>query len=267
MPLEGVGGVPLAGIDFGGSGPLTVLLHALAGNADTWAVTASWLVRYGQVVAFDARGHGASGKPDGPYDTDARVGDAIAVVEQLSLGPAVLIGHSMGGITAWQAAGRRPDLVLGVVIGDISARSNDASTWWRDWLASWPRAFDDQQAIREYFDDYFGDEEPGIGDFFADVFVHGDDGWRPPFTAAHILALRESWNARDLTAELDSVKCPALVVKGALSGSPPEELQAMAQRLPRGEYSEVADAGHVLHYANPAGWRRAVEPFIARRKG
>lgn len=37
----------------------------------------------------------------------------------------------------------------------------------------------------------------------------------------------------------------------------------MVRVLPRGQYAEVVDAGHLVHYDQPDGWRRAVEPFLA----
>ena len=36
----------------------------------------------------------------------------------------------------------------------------------------------------------------------------------------------------------------------------------MVRVLPRGEYAEVADAGHLVHYDQPEGWRTAIEPFL-----
>ncbi|MFJ8578464.1 alpha/beta fold hydrolase [Micromonospora sp. NPDC093277] len=82
-----------------------LLLHGLTGRAANWTETARWLTRHGHVIGYDARGHGHSDKPDGPYDRAAYVGDAAAVIEALDLAPALVIGHSMGGLTAWQLAG------------------------------------------------------------------------------------------------------------------------------------------------------------------
>ncbi|HEX6697216.1 MAG TPA: hypothetical protein VF080_10490, partial [Solirubrobacteraceae bacterium] len=70
-------GVRLAGVDFGGEGPGALLLHGLAGHAGEWAATARWLTRRCRVV-----------------------GDGAFVVERLGLGPAILVGQSLGGQTA-----------------------------------------------------------------------------------------------------------------------------------------------------------------------
>jgi pimeloyl-ACP methyl ester carboxylesterase len=36
----------------------------------------------------------------------------------------------------------------------------------------------------------------------------------------------------------------------------------MVRVLPRGEYGEIPDAGHLVHYDDPAAWRAATEPFL-----
>jgi pimeloyl-ACP methyl ester carboxylesterase len=57
----------LACRDFGGDGAAVLLLHGLAGHADEWTETASWLTKRCRVVAFDARGHGHSERFPGGF--------------------------------------------------------------------------------------------------------------------------------------------------------------------------------------------------------
>ncbi|MCP2169873.1 alpha/beta fold hydrolase [Goodfellowiella coeruleoviolacea] len=262
--VTGAGGVRLTGLEFGGTGPGILLLHGLMCRASMWSRTARWLTRYGRVVAVDFRGHGHSDKPDsenpdGPYDRDAYLADTAAVIEQCGLGPAVVIGHSLGGLTAWQLAGRRPELVRAVVIGDMRARCGDLETGFRTWFDSWPLPFTSHSDVR----DFFGAVHAGQGESFTDVMVEGPDGYRPMFSFDHALATVRAFANRDHFAELDLVTAPTLVVKGELSDVPRAEQREMAERLPAGRYAEVAGAGHVLHFDNPAGWRAAVEPFVA----
>ncbi|MFX6202050.1 alpha/beta fold hydrolase, partial [Acinetobacter baumannii] len=58
-------------------------------------------------MALDARGHGRSERFPGAVSRDAAVGDAAFVVEQLRLQPAVVVGQSVGGLTALSLAARR----------------------------------------------------------------------------------------------------------------------------------------------------------------
>jgi pimeloyl-ACP methyl ester carboxylesterase len=58
------------------------------------------------------------------------------------------------------------------------------------------------------------------------------------------------------------VQCPTLVVRGLDGELGRAEAQEMVRVLPRGEYAEVSDAGHLVHYDQPEGWRGAIEPFL-----
>ncbi|MHB8928261.1 MAG: alpha/beta fold hydrolase [Bacillota bacterium] len=253
-------GVRLAYVDFGGSGPGLLMLHGLMGRATTWLHTAEWLTPRFHVVGLDQRGHGLSDKPDNAYSREDYVDDAIAAIERLGLGPTVLIGHSMGALNAWVAAAKRPDLVRGLVIEDMGAATStrDSRADFGGWFDTWPVPFPSLAAVRAFF----RAQRPSFADYFIEVMTEADDGYRPLFTFEHMLQSCDGWQHRDWWAELEAVRCPALVVKGADSAEPREEMREMARRLPDGRYVEVAGAGHVIHYDQPEGWRAAVEAFL-----
>jgi pimeloyl-ACP methyl ester carboxylesterase len=72
-------GVRLACRDFGGEEPSVLLLHGLAGHAEEWAQTASWLTKRCRIVALDARGYGRSERFPADVSRDALVNDAAFV--------------------------------------------------------------------------------------------------------------------------------------------------------------------------------------------
>ncbi len=253
-------GVRLAYVDFGGTGPGLLMLHGLMGRATTWYQTAEWLTPHFHVVGLDQRGHGLTDKPDHAYTRDDYVGDAIAAIEGLGLGPAVLIGHSMGALNSWATAAKRPDLVRGLVIEEMGAATStrDSRAFFGGWFAGWPVPFPSLAAVRAFF----GAQRPSYADYFIEVMTETADGYRPLLEFEHMLQSCDGWQHQDWWAELEAVRCPTLVVKGADSPEPREELREMARRLPDGRYAEVAGAGHVIHYDQPQGRRAAVEPFL-----
>lgn len=253
-------GVRLAYVDFGGTGPGLLMLHGLMGRATTWHQTAEWLTPHFHVVGLDQRGHGLSDKPDNVYTRDDYVGDAVAAIEALGLGPTVLIGHSMGALNAWATAAKRPDLVRGLVIEEMGAATStrDSRADFGGWFATWPVPFPSLAAVRAFF----GAQHPSFADYFTEVMTETPDGYRPLFQFEHMLQSCDGWQHQDWWAELEAVRCPALVVKGADSAEPREELREMARRLPDGRYAEVPGAAHVIHYDQPEAWRAATEPFL-----
>ncbi|MCX4526476.1 MULTISPECIES: alpha/beta fold hydrolase [unclassified Streptomyces] len=248
--------------------PAVLLLHGLMGRAFHWTGTARWLAERHRVVALDQRGHGQSDRPTvGPYTREAFVADAEAVIDQLGLAPVTLIGHSMGALTAWQLAARRPDLVRALVICDMraSALGEASQQEWADWFHRWPLPFPTQDAARRWFgedDPRVERPDPGRGAFFAEVMHQASDGWRPLFSRRQMLTARETWVHDAHWEELAQVGCPTLVVRGLDGELGRAEAQEMVRVLPEGQYAEIPDAGHYLHYDQPTAWRAVLEPFL-----
>lgn len=95
---------------------MTVLfLHGVAGSRRTY----DWLpdtIAGQAVVRVDFRGHGAAARTPGAYLIRDYADDAVKVLREI--GPAFVVGHSLGGVAAWCAAQTVPELVLGAVLED-----------------------------------------------------------------------------------------------------------------------------------------------------
>jgi pimeloyl-ACP methyl ester carboxylesterase len=261
------GGDGAAGSGSAGERPGVLLLHGLLGRASHWAATARRLAPHYRALALDQRGHGRSGKPAGPYSPDAYAADAIAAIEQLDLAPVTLVGHSMGALTAWQCAARRPDLVAAVVICDMRAAAlgEAGQREWQDWLAAWPLPFATLADVRHWFgaDDPWADPpNPVRGDFFAEVMEERHDGWRPLYAPEHLLRSRDPWIRDAHWDELARVTCPTLVVRGPDGELGRAEAQEMVRVLPRGHYAEIPDAGHLLPWDQPTAWHTTLTTFL-----
>jgi pimeloyl-ACP methyl ester carboxylesterase len=106
--------VPVVTERWGSDGPAVVLLHAGVCDRRSWYGTAERLAGWGRVVAYDRRGHGESPVDRGPF---RHVDDLLAVLERVAGDePAWLVGSSMGGQVAVDAALLRPDAVGGLVL-------------------------------------------------------------------------------------------------------------------------------------------------------
>ncbi|KUJ69855.1 hydrolase [Streptomyces albus subsp. albus] len=282
IDVTGAGGVRLAAWEFadppeavagGGRAEAqesgVLLLHGLMGRAAHWAETARRLATRHRAIALDQRGHGHSEKPaEGPFTREVYVRDAEAAIEQLGLAPVTLIGHAMGALTAWQLAARRPDLVRALVISDMRASALGAASQreWADWFASWPLPFATLADVRAWFgaeDPWLERPNPSRGAFYAEVMAERPDGWRPVFSPAQMLTSRETWVHDAHWEELALVECPTLVIRGLDGELGRAEAQEMVRVLPRGQYAEVADAGHLIHYDQPEGWCRALDSFLS----
>jgi pimeloyl-ACP methyl ester carboxylesterase len=112
------GGVTLAGEEAGEGVPV-VLMHGLTATRRYVVMGSRGLERGGhRVIAYDARGHGASTPALDPdaYDYDDLVTDLEAVLDDRGIDRAVLAGASMGAHTAVRLALDAPERVAGLVI-------------------------------------------------------------------------------------------------------------------------------------------------------
>jgi len=106
-----------------GEGRPLVFLHGVSLSAVTWHYQLLDLATRFRVIAVDFRGHVRSEAGDGGYSL-TRVGEDLAeLLDALDLREAVLVGHSMGGLTLLQFAVDHPDVVRSRVAGAVLVSS------------------------------------------------------------------------------------------------------------------------------------------------
>jgi pimeloyl-ACP methyl ester carboxylesterase len=248
-------------VELGGAGQGFLLLHGLMGRARLWWSVAQWLTPYGRVVATDARGHGRNRRPGGPWRTEDFVADAAEAIEKLDLGPAVVIGHSMGALHAWVLAATRPDLVRAVVVEEFApdhrGRTVDA---WRAWFDAWPVPFQSLAHVRSFFAPQGGP----LGDHFTELVEERGDGYHLIADLDDLYEIAAEWGEREYWSFVDDVRCPLLAIEAEPSSLPKGQVAELARRAPGGgRYVAVPGAGHVVHEDEPELYRKAVEAFLS----
>ncbi|WP_116044256.1 alpha/beta fold hydrolase [Amycolatopsis palatopharyngis] len=243
-------------VDFGGQGQPIVLLHGLMGRATTWWPVARWLTSYGHVVGLDARGHGRLARR-GSWHTEEFADEVAELIGEMDEGPAVLIGHSMGGLHAWATAALHPELVHAVVVEDMAPdqRGKTVDTW-RGYFDSWPVPFRSIAHVREFFGD--------AGNYFAECVVEHADGYHLMADLEDLYQIAAEWGRRDYWSMVEAVGCQVLVIEAEHSAMPPGQQAELAARVPGGGKHIVAEgAGHVVHDTAPREYRGAVEAFLS----
>lgn len=93
----------------GGSGPVVLLVHGMAGSSTTWRSVMPQLAEHFTVVAPDLLGHGASAKPRGDYSLGAFASGLRDLLDALGHDHATVIGQSLGGGIVMQFAYQFPE--------------------------------------------------------------------------------------------------------------------------------------------------------------
>ncbi|MEV6165473.1 alpha/beta hydrolase [Streptomyces sp. NPDC052052] len=127
-----VAGRRLSFLDFGGPGRPLLALHGHFGEGRTCAGLARELGDSWRVIALDQRGHGLSDCPT-DFSRTGYIEDAAAVLEHVGVDGAVVLGHSLGGVNAYQLAARHPDLVDALVVEDVGAEAEGDLSFSLSW--------------------------------------------------------------------------------------------------------------------------------------
>ena len=115
-----VGGELTVGV-WGDEGPLVVLVHGITSSHRAFGLVGPALAGDHRAVGVDLRGRGRSRELPPPYGLVAHAADVAAVIEAYGGGPAVVVGHSMGGFVAVELARGYPMLVERLVLVDGGA--------------------------------------------------------------------------------------------------------------------------------------------------
>ena len=107
-------GIRLHYLDWGGLGPVLILIHGGLDNAHVFDDLAPALTNHFRVIAYDLRGHGRS-DAKGPFDTSTRTEDLRGLMDRLSITKAHLAGWSLGGNDITAMAGAHPERVDSIV--------------------------------------------------------------------------------------------------------------------------------------------------------
>jgi 3-oxoadipate enol-lactonase len=220
-----------------GSGPRLLFISGTGGDLRRANTALNLpLVKQFEVLAYDQRGLGQSGKPAGPYSMHGYAADAVAVMDAYGWGRAHVVGYSFGGMVAQELAIGWPDRVDKLVLGATAAGGAGGSSFplhelqslglreraqrtlelsdlsfTAEWQAANPQEAEQRIAVRLAQLSEFADE-PGY-----------HDGQHKQL---------EARSHHDTYDRLDRIAAPTLVISGSHDGQAPKAAgQAMAARI------------------------------------
>ena len=234
-----------------------MVLHGLFGSARNLTALSRALSATHRVVAMDLRNHGRSGH-DPAMDYDTMAADVLETMDAAGIGPAALVGHSMGGKVAMRLALHGPSRVTRLVVADI------APVPYPSHFGGFTQAMlrIPPGATRHAADALLAPDvpDPAVRGFLLHNFRPGE-GWRiglQEITAA--LPHVETWG--DLTERYEG---PALFVTGERSDYVlPDYHPAILRSFPAARFSVIEGAGHWLHAEQPVTFNAAVSAFLAK---
>ena len=239
----------------GGSKPPVVLLHGLTGSGACWSPLARALEAEFDVVMPDARGHGNSSTPLSGYRYEDHARDVVGLIHGLGLAAPVLLGHSMGGMTAAVVASQIAAAIRGVILADPTFLSpqrqrevyaSDAVEQHRRLLSLSREDVLAQARVRH------AHRRPEFIELVSEARM------KTPICAFDVLTPPNPEYHRLVSA----IDVPILLViadNGVVSLETARELQNLNPRL---RVEQIQDAGHGLQYDQPERFEVVVRSFL-----
>src|SRR5579872_3381500 len=120
---------PIFIADFGGDGPVMLLVHGLGGAHLNWMAVGPQLAARHRVYALDLPGFGRSPLAGRRSTIAANIDLLSRAIKRLSPSSIVLMGNSMGGLLSLGVAAQHPDLVEGLVLVDPAVPARGSGFW------------------------------------------------------------------------------------------------------------------------------------------
>jgi len=262
MTRYAVGSIAL-NVVVAGSGPPLVLVHGFPLDHRMWQAQIEALADEHLVIAPDLRGFGASDVTPGTVTMQQMADDLAALLDVLAVGqPVTLAGLSMGGYVAWQFALRHRPRLARLILCDTRAQADTPEAAagrlaLADRVVAEGAAVVAETLLPRLFAPSTYTQRPALVAATREVILRTN----PEGIAA---ALRGMAQRPDVRPQLREIEVPALVLGGEEDAiSPPEEMQQIAQALPRGMWVPIPQAGHMAPCEQPQQVNQAIRQFLA----
>ena len=240
-----------------------VFLHGLGGGHHAWERQVPYFAARGYAAhAWDQPGYGES-ESAVPYDLEQVAAALARLLDGLDDGPAVLVGHSMGGFVAQEAYARFPEKVKGLALCFTSASFGGSSSGFaREFIAARTQPLDDGEAMSAIAARLMPTLRGAISDPAALAHAERIMSGVPPDTYRKAVAMLTTFDRR---AELPRIAVPTLLVAGSDDKVAPAAVMArMAGKIPGAEYVLLEGCGHLGHMDQPEAFNAALLAFLQR---
>ncbi|MBA3428558.1 MAG: alpha/beta fold hydrolase [Actinobacteria bacterium] len=236
----------------GGSGSPVILLHGLGGSSSNWIELLGGAAERFRVLAPDLPGHGRSARLPARAGVTAFADAVAALLEHEHATPALVVGHSFGGLVGLRLAHRRPDLVRGLLLVAPAGIRSGASAVRAAILVSMlvrparlAAPFRHRYAARAWyrralFRPWFVSDPLALSARATLGFLESSGEHVDIRTAARALVLD------DPRRDLEHVGCSVVIVWGARDQQLPLDDAFEYTRRLRAKLRVVADCGHLV---------------------
>lgn len=247
-------------IDAGKGAPL-VFVHGFPLSSAAWQKQIDAFQSTHRVIALDLRGFGGSDARPGPVAMAQYAVDLRELLDQLAVGPVVLIGHSMGGYVALAFAREFPELLRGLtLVGTKAGNDTPEAAAGRRTTAEQVKTHGIETVISTMLTKMLGPDNHDAR-MIAQVREIMSAA-KPVGVVGALLGMAER---PDSTPSLKQIAVPTLIVAGAADTViPPAESEKLARDIRGAELKLIPGAGHLVAYEQPEKFNRILKEWLMR---
>ena len=261
----------LSALVWGTEPPELVLLHGGAQNAHTWDTVALALDR--PLVAIDLPGHGHSDhRPDGPFSPRDNASDVAVAIRALAPDARMVVGMSLGGLTAIALTAHAPELVRKLVLVDVTPGvDRDKAAPIAQFIAG-PESFESFEEILARTIEF--NPTRSVQSLRRGVLhnaVQREDGrwvWRYQRPTISEQSKQEDLEIpadfATLWDDVSAISVPLMLVRGGAQGSVVDDGDAaeLLRRQPGARIEVVEGAGHSIQGDRPIELAQLIGDFL-----
>ncbi len=239
--------------------PWLMLSNSIAADHTMWDGQISLLTKRYNVLRYDARGHGRSDAPPGPYSFALLVKDIITILDELDIERVTFMGLSMGGMTGLGLALEHPERLDKLVCCDARADAPEPFvTGWDDrieLIEKFGLKAILKGTVERWLVPSFRESHPNeVARIESMILGTSPAGW---------IGCAEALKQLDYLKDLPRMTVPTLFVVGAEDGGAPlPVMEAMTKAVPGAELVIVPHAAHLANLDNPEGFNRAISEYL-----
>ncbi|MFN8660895.1 MAG: alpha/beta hydrolase [Thermomicrobiales bacterium] len=211
-----------------------VILHGVLQAGVGMSYLAEELAAWGEVIVPDLRGRGETDQPEDGYDPASMAADVAALLDELVVGPVVVVGRKHGGVVAYHLAVARPDLVAGLVLGDTSPEISEARAQRvRERMATLPREFGSLRDAERFYEEGLGlPIDRARNDIPLDLEALDDGTLRWRHNLDLVARIENACMPRSDWEMFTRLTCPVLILRGHRGEITPEIATRLAETAP-----------------------------------
>ena len=238
--------------------PPLLFIHGLGASTRDWEYQIPYFKDNWRIITMDLRGHGKSDKPDMPYSVSLFTADIVQALQQLNIKPVHVVGHSLGGMVAFQLALDFPNLVKSLIIINSAPAVEFPSLILK--LHFYMRRinvklFGMKKLSKSLAQIVLPKPEQAQ---LREIFIQR---WEENDPAAYRNALKAfiGWNVK---SRISTLQCPTLIVTGDRDYTPVPYKQQYTSLIPNARLVVIPDSGHLTIIDQSARLNAVLQDFL-----